>query len=1102
MSRSPIPPVRWPALLAVVASAGAAAQSAPYVPAIAPASDEARAAISRFQPADGLSVELVAAEPLLANPVAFHIDDRGTFYVCETFRLHAGVTDNRRHTYWIDDDLACTTVEDRVAKYARHLGDEFDSYAQHHERIRCIFDDDGDGVADRASVFADGFSDAAAGIAAGVLAAGKHVYYTCIPHLWRLEDRDRDGVADGRSALHGGFGVHTALLGHDMHGLCFGPDGRLYFSIGDRGFNVTTAEGVRLEYPHTGAVLRCEPDGSHLEVFASGLRNPQELAFDRWGNLFTGDNNSDGGDAARWVHVVQGGDSGWLMSFQYLGDRGPWNEEKLWHPAFAGQAAWIVPPVANLASGPSGLVYNPGCVALPPRYADHFFLCDFRGASAPSGVHAVRVLPKGAGFELDARSDLIWRVLATDVEFGPDGALYLTDWTEGWDAPGKGRIYRVSAADRRAAPDVSQTAALLRVGFADRSVEELLDLLGHADRRVRQGAQFALAGQGRPIVPQLVAVAGRPGRRIARVHALWALGQVARMSAPDVLEDVGELLEDGDAEIRKQMARVAGDARYVAAAPALIECLDDPSARVRAAAAQALGALGHAPAFAPLCQMLAANADRDPVLRHAGVMGLLGTGDEDVLIEAIGTADPSVRRAVLLALRRLRHAAVARFLDDEERSIVVEAARAIHDVPIEAARPALAAALMSAAAAERPFARRAIAANQWLGTRAAAHRLVEFATGGAGDEEMRALALAALGEWAAPSARDMVLGLWRPLPARDAGDAVAPLVAEFGAAVAAAPASVVIAAIDAARSLKADAVVPELMALVREPAVGATTRATALSAAGALRPEAARAELEQCAASAAPELRRAAVALAAKLEPLAAIPVLAAALTQGELSEQRHALQLLAAIPHANAAALIAAQVEALRAGGIAPELALDVVLAAQARPETEIQDALQSYRDAKPAGDPLRDWSETLVGGDVAAGEKVFREHVSATCTRCHRVAGDGGDAGPVLDGIGADRTRQDLLLALVQPTAAITEGYGTIAVTLDNGTTRVGAVRGESETVLRLKPEGEAEVEIPVSQIAARTEPVSSMPPMGGILTAAQLRDVVAYLASLQER
>src|SRR5581483_11636622 len=151
--------------------------------------------------------------------------------------------------------------------------------------------------------------------------------------LWLLHD-GKDGKADQRRQMSTGYGVHVSFYGHDLHGLRMGPDGRLYFSIGDRGLNVTTDDGRTLAYPDTGAVLRCEPDGSHLEVFATGLRNPQELAFDELGNLFTGDNNSDSGDKARLVYVVDGGESGWRIGYQYptsLSDRGPWNAEKLWH---------------------------------------------------------------------------------------------------------------------------------------------------------------------------------------------------------------------------------------------------------------------------------------------------------------------------------------------------------------------------------------------------------------------------------------------------------------------------------------------------------------------------------------------------------------------------------------------------------------------------------------------------------------------------------------------------------------------------------------------------------------------------------------------------
>src|SRR5207248_9493128 len=112
------------------------------------------------------------------------------------------------------------------------------------------------------------------------------------------------------------------------------------FAIGDAGLNVTAIDGTKISAPDSGSILRCDPDGSNLEIYATGLRNPQELAFDEYGNLFTVDNNSDSGDRARLVYVIEGGDSGWRTGYQYgsaMGDRGPFNAEKLWHLQHEGQ---------------------------------------------------------------------------------------------------------------------------------------------------------------------------------------------------------------------------------------------------------------------------------------------------------------------------------------------------------------------------------------------------------------------------------------------------------------------------------------------------------------------------------------------------------------------------------------------------------------------------------------------------------------------------------------------------------------------------------------------------------------------------------------------
>ena len=196
------------------------------------------------------------------------------------------------------------------------------TYAQHDDRIRRLDDVDGDGAADKSYLVANGFNRLEEGTGAGVLVRGSDIYYTNIPKLWKLVDKDDDGAADERIALSNGYGVRVAFRGHDMHGLVVGPDGRLYFSIGDRGYHVTTADGRVLANPESGAVFRCELDGTGLEVFATGLRNPQELAFNDVGDLFSVDNNSDSGDQARIVHILEGGDTGWRMHYQYLPDRG------------------------------------------------------------------------------------------------------------------------------------------------------------------------------------------------------------------------------------------------------------------------------------------------------------------------------------------------------------------------------------------------------------------------------------------------------------------------------------------------------------------------------------------------------------------------------------------------------------------------------------------------------------------------------------------------------------------------------------------------------------------------------------------------------------
>jgi len=82
---------------------------------------DATAAVSGFTLPEGMTMTAAAAEPLVANPVAFCLDEQGRIYVCETFRQSRGVEDNRGHGNWIETDLSLTTVTERVAMFRKFL---------------------------------------------------------------------------------------------------------------------------------------------------------------------------------------------------------------------------------------------------------------------------------------------------------------------------------------------------------------------------------------------------------------------------------------------------------------------------------------------------------------------------------------------------------------------------------------------------------------------------------------------------------------------------------------------------------------------------------------------------------------------------------------------------------------------------------------------------------------------------------------------------------------------------------------------------------------------------------------------------------------------
>ena len=178
-----------------------------YSPKIADKSDEGQMALQTFTLPEGMQGKLAAAEPAIANPVAFTVADDGSIYVCETFRQQNGVEDNRSHMNWLMNDLRLESVEERLVMFKQFLGHDVEKYAAEHDRIRLLQDEDQDGVFEKDTVFADGFNDILDGTGAGVLEVDGNVFYTCIPKVWSLTDTDGDGIADRRKALHHGYGT-------------------------------------------------------------------------------------------------------------------------------------------------------------------------------------------------------------------------------------------------------------------------------------------------------------------------------------------------------------------------------------------------------------------------------------------------------------------------------------------------------------------------------------------------------------------------------------------------------------------------------------------------------------------------------------------------------------------------------------------------------------------------------------------------------------------------------------------------------------------------------------------------------------------------------
>jgi quinoprotein glucose dehydrogenase len=1037
----------------------------------------------------------------LGRAVAMAVDERGRVFVSQSGRSGGrGVFSVAGRRTRVEADAGIETVAQRTAMIrgwleAGELNDELaaagapanrESFLRQFSESIILFEDrDGDGVAERRTGFAGAFNDEAAGPAGGLLAQDSTVSFACAPNLWLLDDPDKDDRANIRRILASGLGVRVGLPENSPGPITSGPDGRIYFAVGDRGFNVRGADSINFHGPTRGAVFRCWPDGAGLEWFAGGFRSPAALAFDHSGTLFVID------ESLRCV--PEGFEGGWEATL---------NDDLVALRNWAAQSrAWCLPPIGHVGDQVSDLLADPG-----------FLLTgDPRGrflAAKRDGLSEVRLEPAGAGYRIVKTEWLESIAPGSKISVTPLGRILVL-------SPAAKSISSVVEPAAANSPGAREVAGFFKAGFKHRAVEELVPLLGHPDARVRLGAQSALVAKGwQEVVPPLVKVAVSDSSSPARRHAIWAMGGLAREN-PLLLTPLISLFESPDETVRMIAARVLAGAGCINAGPPLVRLLGDSSPAVRAAAAVGVGRLAPEGALEALLELAADAFAQDPFLRHAVVVGLSRLGDPYALAAATREDRRTpVRLAAVLALRRLESPLCSKFLRDGDPQVSLEAARAIYDTSIESAWPELAAMLDGDHGPARPdaeFLRLALAASLRLGRPEDAARVAALAARAESDipDDLRRMALDGLVSWDHPPEREPIWGRRSPCPPRAAGLARKAIAAHLpdmlknsrGGAHATARRLESLLASSPATPAEIIAFIgntnePESMRLfyLRELA--------AQPSEGAHLESACRAALLDASAE---NLRTVARALLMRRNSAEAAALARAALEGSHVPGKQEAIRQLDALRTDEGEKLL---LKLLRsAGGASADLSIvpELLEAAERRERADgpngrdFREAVGHLRTAlRSPIDTLRRWRAAGDGGDPMAGRLIYHSKI-ARCTECHAINGRGSGIGPDLAGIAARLSPAILLEAVVQPSARVASGHGFVTAIRNDGSVISGPLAESGRESITIRTAG-----VPTSlrraDIRELSNPESPCRPMGTLLTLRELRDLIAFLKSLK--
>jgi putative membrane-bound dehydrogenase-like protein len=997
--------------------------------------------IKQFTTAPGLETTLFAAEPMVVNPTDMDVDSQGRVWITE------GANYRSSFQRW---------------GILRPEGD----------RIVILEDTDGDGRADKQTVF---YQDPSINAALGICVLGNKVIVSDSPNVFVLMDTDGDGQADRRELLF--TGISGVDHDHGVHAFVFGPDGKLYFNMGN--------EGKQLRYPinralplhgpvgsvpstpvidlagnevktdgkpyRMGMVFRCNPDGSEVETLAWNFRNNYEVSVDSFGTLWQSDNDDDGNRGVRINYVMEFGNygyademsgAGWHVAWDSARQKGAAEDSKVfyeWHQYDPG----VVPNLLNTGGGsPTGIAVYEGNL-LPEILRNQIVHCD----AGPRVVRSYVRETTGAGYKATIKDILTtpntW-FRPSDVCVGPDGSLYVADWNDagvgGHNMADQkletmtGRVYRIAPPGKRPVKprlDLSSPAGCVAA-------------LQSPNMATRYLAWTQLKASGAAAEDELRKLwKGKDPRMRAR-----ALQVLARISGRTQAY-VSEAIKDGDADIRIVGLRIARalDSQLVANMQALV---NDPSAQVRRECAIALR---HNPAAE------AAGLWAELATRHDGqdrwYLEALGIGADkqwDSFLHAwltkVGTNwNTAAGRDIIWRSRAKRTPElITRIISsaDCRQNERDHYFRSLDFLPAGQKESAL---IGLTEAESRNGADHAAVALEAL------NRLK------VGDVESNPQLKPALGRLLdQASGTPQFVELVRQFKVKNREKGLLEVAEKYPETSAGA---------DAIKMLLFN---PAASILIREELGGSN----ALSVVKAL----------------------------GSAEKNEAVPFLMPVATNSatDVALRKQAVKALAEV-HNGAQVLLALA----REDKLPPDLKFTAASSLHTARWDDVKKEAQAFLPLPQASDQhsLPPVSElTKMRGDASRGAVIFRKE-TAGCIKCHQVKGEGIDFGPNLSEIGTKLGKDAIYESILDPSAGISFGYEAHQLVLKNGDEAYGIIVSETPEEISLKGVNGVVAKYKKSEIATRTQQKTSAMPSGlqQALSTQDLVDLVEYLSQLRK-